>query len=962
MTINRTYVYFYILMCSVLALYSVASSQTSADYEYRALEKYKSGRLLDAIEDLEKALELANHMKDKEQIVEFEVLIAKLHSELGLSLINLGDCGNALFHLEKSLNTAKKYGFAQPEAYELTNLGAAETKCGDYEKALSRLEEALKINNELKDTDLDGVILANIGTIYMNKGKYMESLSILKKALETQQSGGNTKGVGRDLVNIGLIYQYLGDYAKAIEHIEEGRKTLRKSADTESEEECLVYLGEVYFAQDNYQMAQQCYEQVLSLFNVKLEMVEKAFKEMKDDPEYQDVWKSCDINQIRESYKLKLKEDSSSVRNTMAKIGDIYLKQGRNSEAFDMFFAVNDLFGLGVYFLQEQDYWKAKAAFEASLNGSNKESKEWKVIADRIGLGLSYEMLKGYEKAMNYYQEAVRFTEQERDFLESSLRSRFLSGKNRWFTRLEPYEGLVRVSFNSKHFEDSFFWAENCKARVLLESITRKGTQGSRGIPDALASQEAQIINRIAAIQEQMDHALETRNIELYRGLNEELLKLRQEKAKTVAQLRRDHPEYAAIRYPQPIRVKELKLYPGEILVEYEVTDKETLAWVIRGTEVLKAVSIPVTREELTEKVKAFRRGFEVGETRVHHDLSRFDPSLGKSLYDLVFHSFISYMKEGESVIIVPDEILATLPFETLVVGLSGAAKTGAGKYGPYPEGVKYLGDSYRISYYQSGSALSLARTIKKRVATNKEKMLVVADPVFDLADGRIQKKMEVAKPDDFQLNLRRVVGENWQTSKKETVFPRLEATGRIADELGKSYGKAVDLLRGSEATEERLRKRPLKDYQYLIFATHGILDNEVPYIKEPALVLSQVGVDPKDRANDGFLTMSEVLDLKLNSDVAALTACNTGLGKNLTGEGVMGMGRAFQYAGAKSVLMSLWSVEDESTNLLTEKFFNYIKQGKDRLEALRLSRADIRKAGYEHPFYWAPFILVGEK
>ena len=125
---------------------------------------------------------------------------------------------------------------------------------------------------------------------------------------------------------------------------------------------------------------------------------------------------------------------------------------------------------------------------------------------------------------------------------------------------------------------------------------------------------------------------------------------------------------------------------------------------------------------------------------------------------------------------------------------------------------------------------------------------------------------------------------------------------------------------------------------------------------------MSQIKMDSRERKKDGFLTMTEVMDLRFTANVATLTACNTGIGRNLKGEGVMGMGRAFQYAGVRSILMSLWSVEDESTNLLTERFFSYIKTGKDKLEALRLARSDIRKAGYQHPFFWAPFILVGER
>ncbi|MEI8183521.1 MAG: CHAT domain-containing protein [Desulfomonile sp.] len=98
-----------------------------------------------------------------------------------------------------------------------------------------------------------------------------------------------------------------------------------------------------------------------------------------------------------------------------------------------------------------------------------------------------------------------------------------------------------------------------------------------------------------------------------------------------------------------------------------------------------------------------------------------------------------------------------------------------------------------------------------------------------------------------------------------------------------------------------------------------------------------------------------------MNADMVALTACQTGLGKELSGEGVMGMGRAFQYAGAKAVLMSLWSVSEKSSTSMVENFFQNLKEGKGKLEALRLARQDIRDQGYDHPFFWAPFILVGD-
>ena len=167
-----------------------------------------------------------------------------------------------------------------------------------------------------------------------------------------------------------------------------------------------------------------------------------------------------------------------------------------------------------------------------------------------------------------------------------------------------------------------------------------------------------------------------------------------------------------------------------------------------------------------------------------------------------------------------------------------------------------------------------------------------------------------------------------------------------------------TDEYSGLKADKPVLFKRPLDKYGSMVFATHGYFGKDLPGIQEPVLVLTLVG---QPEGKDGFLRMSEVMGLKMNADIVALTACQTGLGRRITGEGTMGMGRAFQYAGAKSVLMSLWSVAEASSVKLVESFFKHVKEGKSKLDALRLARQEIREAGYDHPFYWAPFILVGE-
>jgi CHAT domain-containing protein len=154
------------------------------------------------------------------------------------------------------------------------------------------------------------------------------------------------------------------------------------------------------------------------------------------------------------------------------------------------------------------------------------------------------------------------------------------------------------------------------------------------------------------------------------------------------------------------------------------------------------------------------------------------------------------------------------------------------------------------------------------------------------------------------------------------------------------------------------LYRIPLLDYGAMIFATHGYFGNKLPGIQEPVLVLTLLD---QPEGQDGFLRVSEVIGLRLNAEIVALTACQTGLGQRISGEGTMCMGRAFQYAGARCALMSLWSVEVNASISLAQKFFKHLTSGKSKLQALKLAREEIRKTSYNHPFFWASFILAGE-
>lgn len=266
-----------------------------------------------------------------------------------------------------------------------------------------------------------------------------------------------------------------------------------------------------------------------------------------------------------------------------------------------------------------------------------------------------------------------------------------------------------------------------------------------------------------------------------------------------------------------------------------------------------------------------------------------------------------------------------------------------------------YATDEYPISYYQSASVLTLQRGLN--ISRAKEKSFFgLGDPVYDAKDTRasgIRAVTIVAKQKELSSN---DIAENVETKEAGYQFSRLVNTQKEVTEVSRLFGQSK-LLIGSDATEAKLKAEDLTTRRYVLFSTHGILGNEIPYIKQPALVLNLVGNDQED----GFLTTSEIFEMDLNADIVGLSACKTGLGVQSAGEGVVGLSRAFMYAGTDTVLVSLWSVADESTYKLMVKFFDGLKNGKDKMTALKEAKNYLRNNGYDNPFYWAPFILMGE-
>lgn len=502
--------------------------------------------------------------------------------------------------------------------------------------------------------------------------------------------------------------------------------------------------------------------------------------------------------------------------------------------------------------------------------------------------------------------------------------------------------------------EVAFHYAERGKARALVELLATSRSSAVKDLLAAdLAARETELMREVIARQKAVAQLAATPDMPPPR-LATATAALTQAEVRLEAfvdQLRQGppaHRAYAALKYPQPPTIRDLPLEADEALLEFKVTEAASYLWVVRTGHALRLFLIP-GRPALEAQVKAF-----------------LDPAQAHDLYKLLrFPEALAGIPPGTRLVIVPDDILFRLPFELLVTRVEHLQLRSVPGELPFYPGVRYLAQDWAVSYYPSAGTLVVNRQRALATQAWSSPLLALGDPEYSPDGGR---GVRSAGPASARRSLVRAA------AAKGYLFEPLPATRREILAIAKIFRLPADsphLLLGERATKEVLLRRDLTQYRFLHFATHGLLGVDVPGLQEPALVLSHAGPDERQM----FLTMQEVFALqgRLNAELVVLSACRTGRGKEFRGEGVIGLTRAFFYAAAPSVVVSLWNVNDAATAHFMARFYHHlVNDRQDKATALQRARLDLLHGytdpetgvpiHYPQPFFWAPFILVGER
>lgn len=989
-----------IMSCQpVFAQGAQGSDQSTADALYRkGASAYASGDFGHAISLLEQSLRMYDRLGLKKQEdqtfnalrIVFNAAAQRLKD--GNAALSAGDLRSADKTEQQALAIYRSTGRKKDEAVTLSNLGAIALCRGDLQQGVSYYRQAVALFQNLGLKHDVVPIVVDMCEYMLLYGYYSQVEGVANEILTYCREEGMKQQEADLLLILANSRSGLGDYEQATALLLKGRDIYLGLSNIQGLAHTLQGLGAISENLGDYTAAKNAYSQTLLTCrkgNLKLDEAHTLLSLGELEYDHGELIQATDYCEqalaINRSLGRKIEE-----AQTVLLLGDCMLEEGHLREARAYYQAGGaDLDRIGRYYLAVGEPARARAAFLAELSNSEVGLNANATVSSLIGLAQSEEHLGHKSEAVKRYRQATERLEADRNLVHVGGRGRFFEGTAGGFHRTKAYEGLVRCLTHLRRFEEAFLACEHTKARALTESISMSSTENDFDVLPALREQETELSRKITEFKQRKGFGIlevtHWKEIKPLRDQREADLKhLYKEQDDLIKRMRQMCPEYAAMRYPQPMSASELRLYPGEVLLEYEVTDTETIAFVVKARKVVSSWIIPLTRKALEEKIHLFRRGMEkIGQTNGRDGWRDFDSVQAHELYNLLLAPALRLVSQQEHLLVVPDGALCLLPFEALVVEpphspIQWAPRPGGGEY---PIGLHYVGDDRVLTYWQSGTSLTITRYTRKREIPKNMGVLVVADPIYKSDDVRLtgtsyntwsapQNVTAIRGSNDEAFRRQLVDGSTAITAQPG--FDRLPDTGEFADHLAHS-ALAADTLTGVEACESRVLSTRLDKYGLaVLFAMHGDVDTQSSDLHQAALLLSRpdiIGEPPRikigdgpERAIDGNLTMSKIMGLRFQCELAGALSCHTGEGGPLAGEGVMNLGRAFQYAGCRSVLISLFSVSGPPTNLLSESLLSDMRNGHRKDDAIFASRKKLREAGYRHPLDWASFVLVGER
>ncbi len=909
-----------------------------------------------AIEKYQRARTLFRASGDTKQ--EADVL-----SNIGAVYQSLGEKQKALEFFNQALPLRRAAGDRQGEAVTLNNFGVAYRSLGEMQKALECYNESLSIIRSLGDRENEASTLNNLGAVYRALGEIQKALDVYAEALPLWQALGNLRGEAVTLSNLGNVYRSLGEKDKALEFYNRSLARARAARDRRIEATTLNNLGVAYRELGNQQKA-------LDFFNQALEMQQVVGDRRGEVTAFTNL-AGVSVSLGERPKGLEFYGQALKLWRT---VGD------RSGEA-------GVLHSTGEVFYNAGEKEKALGFFKEAL--SLRRS-----VLDQTGEAATLYEIARIERDSGRLSEARREIESVLAIVEN-LRAKIASPDLRasYFSTVQQYYDfyiallmqLHEQSNTSGYDVEAFGASERARARSLLELLEEARADIRQGV-------DAQLLQREKALQDLLNAKAE-RQTRLLSGkhtqeeateMAQELSGIINEYVQVQARIKQASPRYATLTQPPILTLKEIQanaLDPDTMLLEYKLGEQHSHLWAVTRTSfrsfaLPKRAEVEAAARQVYELLTA-RNRHPAGETPLQRQarLRQADeayPSAAANLSRLLLGPLAS-LRGAKRLLVVGDGALQYIPFAALPDLASGTGPTKSTHAQP-------LIVNYEIVNLPSISVISeIRRERDKPHRAPQMTIAVLADPVFDKDDMRVRsaktngvrKKIEARRASELKQPLTQVsstsgVSEIERALVEAGVTEDKIITPRLLHSRGEAQailayappGKSMAAL-NFDASRATATSEKLARYRFVHFATHGLLNSQHPELS--GIVLSLV--DEHGQTQDGFLRLNEIYNLKLSAELVVLSACQTGLGKEIKGEGLIGLTRGFMYAGAARVAASLWKVDDAATAELMTRFYRgVLKEGKTPAAAMRAAQVELwQQRSWQAPYYWSAFILQGE-
>ena len=849
---------------------------------------------------------------------------------------------------------------AEAEGEALTVEGELLQTRGNFKKALTRFDEALA---SLKD-DRNGQARVHlfIGYIQGSIGNTDKAADEISTALDLYRATNNKVGEAQALSALGLVQTAETDHDGAIQLNESARKIFQIVGDRHSEAIANNALGQAYELLKEFQLALKYYSEALRLF-------ESVGAVNGTAPSNCNVARAHFLNnhldQALSSYHrcLDLSRSAGMTRievSALSEMAGVYAKQQRfrlalsqQEKAKKFYESIGDrrglaraLNGYGDLLLQAGKKPQALDAYKQAFSLSEQTGEQETQLMALYKLAQTTLANGDPETALKFIENSLKLIEELRANVASpEFRTSYFSGERQHYDlAIEILCQLEQLHPGHDYAAHALAISEQSRARLLVDLVNESRLKNRGGASNELTEKEIELRGLIRAQAEYQISLGSNPDPAELSEVNAQLAKLRVDYQQVEAQIRQQNPYLSLLEHFEPVSLEQIQkaLDPDTMLLEYSLGDERSYMFAVTSDS-FRVHELP-NRTLIEEPVRKYRElvtvwqgtdGQFTEDYRARIEAAKQSlPETGNALTQMLLGPVAGKLG-NKRLILVLEGALQYVPFAALPSPVA-------------PESA--LLETNGIVVEPSFSALiAIRKNIAKHSISSGKVIAVIADPVSDPSDDRVPGAVvstDKAQPSEARM--------------RDATLARLAHASEEADAISAAAPRGTTMVaKGFDANRETAMSANIGQYQIVHFATHGILDSEHPELS--GIVLTSV--DRNGRKTDGLMSLHDIYSLDLSAELTVLSACQTALGKDIRGEGLVGLSHAFMSAGSKSVVSSLWKVEDRATATLMRQFYeSMLQQGMSPAQALRAAQLKMmHDTRTNAPYYWAGFVIQGE-